>query len=80
MEGEVITLPATVRVQARPHRCRTVSRSATPLDGSAAGFLPKFKRHGIELPDEIFGTLANAIFGVNGDERHGELGPGRSTQ
>jgi hypothetical protein len=31
-------------------------------------FLPKFKRHGIELPDEIFGTASHAMFGINGDQ------------
>jgi hypothetical protein len=31
--------------------------------------MPKFKRHGIELPDDLFGTPSHAMYGVN-DERN----------
>jgi hypothetical protein len=36
--------------------------------GLRPSFLHKFRRHGIELPDDMFGSAATAMFGVNGDE------------
>ena len=34
--------------------------------GLRPSFLHKFKRHGIELPDDMFGSAAHAMFGVDG--------------
>jgi hypothetical protein len=34
--------------------------------GLRPSFLPKFRRHGIELPDDLFGTPVDAMYGVNG--------------
>ena len=81
--------PAAVRVQARAvHRGRQGDRLA-PADRLRPAFLPKFKRHGIELPDDLFGTAAVSMFGASGTdgsvqrlaaERRGEALPGRSAR
>ena len=34
--------------------------------GLRPAFLPKFKRHGIELPDELFGTAPSRCSAING--------------
>jgi len=40
--------------------------------GLRPSFLPKFQRHGIELPENMFGNVANAMFGVDGAEATGQ--------
>ena len=36
--------------------------------GLRPSFLPKFKRHGIELSDDLFGTPSHAMYGIDKDE------------
>ena len=77
MEGDVITLQPLFEFKLeRFTEDGKVIGDLVPT-GLRPAFLPKFKRHGIELPDEIFGTA------VARDVRHqrragcsGELGAG----
>jgi pilus assembly protein CpaF len=68
MEGDVITLQPLFefKLERFTEDGRVVGDLAPT--GLRPSFLPKFARHGIELPDDLFGTPANAMFGVNGDQ------------
>jgi pilus assembly protein CpaF len=68
MEGDVITLQPLFefKIERFTEEGRVIGELAPT--GLRPAFLPKFKRHGIELPDELFGTASHAMFGVNGDQ------------
>src|SRR4051794_3150718 len=68
MEGEVVTLQPLFEYKIE--RFTDDGRVIGDLmpTGLRPSFLPKFRRHGIELPDELFGTPAHAMFGINGDQ------------
>jgi pilus assembly protein CpaF len=67
MEGEVVTLQPLFeyKIERFTDDGRVIG-NLMPT-GLRPAFLPKFRRHGIELPDELFGTPAHAMFGINGD-------------
>ena len=68
MEGDVITLQPLFEFKIeRFTEDGKVIGDLVPT-GLRPAFLPKFKRHGIELPDELFGTASHAMFGINGDQ------------
>jgi len=68
MEGDIITLQPLFEFKIdRFTEEGKVIGDLVPT-GLRPAFLPKFKRHGIELPDELFGTASHAMFGVNGDQ------------
>jgi pilus assembly protein CpaF len=68
MEGDIITLQPLFEFKIdRFTEEGKVIGDLVPT-GLRPAFLPKFKRHGIELPDELFGTASQAMFGVNGDQ------------
>jgi pilus assembly protein CpaF len=71
MEGEVITLQNLFEFKLdRIEEDRRVVGSLRPT-GLRPSFLPKFERHGIVLPAELFGSTAAAMFGVDGVEIDG---------
>jgi pilus assembly protein CpaF len=71
MEGEVITLQNLFEFRLdRIEADRKVVGSLRPT-GLRPSFLPKFERHGIILPAELFGSAAAAMFGVDGAEIDG---------
>jgi pilus assembly protein CpaF len=64
MEGETITLQNLFEFQIeRVEADRTVVGQLEPT-GLRPSFLPKFERHGIELPGHLFGTAMAAMFGA----------------
>jgi pilus assembly protein CpaF len=68
MEGEMITLQDLYefkidRIDADENVVGEIRST-----GLRPSFLPKFERHGIDLPPEVFGTMANAIYGANGHD------------
>ena len=65
MEGEVITLQKLFefKVDHFDAQRRIVGRLYPT--GLRPGFLPKFERHGIELPVSLFGGPAAAVFGAS---------------
>jgi pilus assembly protein CpaF len=66
MEGDVITLqPLFEFKMERFTEDGKVVGDLVPT-GLRPSFLHKFKRHGIELPDDMFGSAAHAMFGVDG--------------
>ena len=69
MEGDVITLQPLFEFKIE--RFTEDGRIIGDLvpTGLRPGFLPKFRRHGIELPDDLFGTPSHAMYGVNGNEQ-----------
>jgi len=68
MEGEMITLQNLYEYKLDYIDADGKSIGTVQSTGLRPGFLPKFQRHGIELPAEIFGTTANAIYGANGHQ------------
>jgi pilus assembly protein CpaF len=68
MESEVITLQDLFA-----YKVERIDESTGKVIGQlrATGlrptFLPKFERHGIQLPPGLFGDMANAMYGVDGD-------------
>jgi len=68
MEGEIITLQPLFefRIDRFTEEGKVIGDLAPT--GLRPAFLPKFKRHGIELPDELFGTASHAMFGINGEQ------------
>jgi pilus assembly protein CpaF len=79
MEGETITLQNLFQFHLdRVEADRTVVGRLEPT-GLRPGFLAKFERHGIEVPDELFGGKLAAMFGAdvrgaNGPWRNGGHG------
>jgi pilus assembly protein CpaF len=66
MEGEMITLQNLFEFKLdRIEADRTVVGALRPT-GLRPSFLPKFERHGIELPLSIFGSMENTVFGTDG--------------
>jgi pilus assembly protein CpaF len=67
MEGDVITLQPLFefKIERFTEDGKVIGELAPT--GLRPAFLPKFKRHGIELPDELFGTATHAMFGINGE-------------
>jgi len=77
MEGETITLQNLFEFQLeRVESDRTVVGQLEPT-GLRPSFLPKFARHGIELPTELFGSAVAAMYGANGN---GQSWNGRGEQ
>jgi pilus assembly protein CpaF len=64
MEGDTITLQNLFEFHVdRVEADRTVVGDLRPT-GLRPRFLPKFARHGIELPPDLFGTPVEAMYGV----------------
>jgi len=68
MEGEVITLQPLFEF--RIERFTEEGKIIGDLlpTGLRPSFLPKFKRHGIDLPEDLFGTHERAMYGVDGGQ------------
>jgi pilus assembly protein CpaF len=68
MEGDVITLQPLFefKIERFTEEGRVIGDLGPT--GLRPSFLPKFKRHGIELPDELFGSPVNAMYGVDGGQ------------
>jgi pilus assembly protein CpaF len=66
MEGDVITLQPLFefKLDHFTEDGRVIGELAPT--GLRPSFLGKFKRHGIELPDDLFGTPLHAMYGVEG--------------
>jgi pilus assembly protein CpaF len=72
MESDTITLQNLFEFHVdRVEADRTVVGELRPT-GLRPAFLPKFARHGIELPGELFGSAAAAMYGAAGEP----FGPG----
>jgi pilus assembly protein CpaF len=77
MEGEMITLQHLFEFKVdRVDADRTIVGRLEPT-GLRPSFVGAFARHGIELPPDLFGTPATAIYGSNGQNgarawTHGE--------
>jgi pilus assembly protein CpaF len=68
MEGDTITLQNLFEFKIDSVEAdRRVVGTLRPT-GIRPSFLPKFERHGIVLPDDLFGTPEVAMFGVNASE------------
>ncbi len=66
MEGDTITLQNLFEFHVdRVEADRTVIGELQPT-GLRPAFLPKFARRGIEVPADLFGSAANAMYGVGG--------------
>jgi pilus assembly protein CpaF len=64
MEGDTITLQNLFEFQIEHVEAdRTVVGQLEPT-GLRPTFLPKFARHGIELPPDLFGSTVAAMFGA----------------
>jgi pilus assembly protein CpaF len=68
MEGDIITLQPLFefKIERFTEDGKVIGELAPT--GLRPAFLPKFKRHGIDLPDELFGTASHAMFGINGEQ------------
>ena len=66
MEGEVITLQKLFEFKIDHFDAERRIVGRLHPTGLRPGFLGKFERHGIDLPLNLFGGAANAIFGTNG--------------
>jgi pilus assembly protein CpaF len=74
MEGDVITLQNLFEFKIdEVTEDRRVIGHLRPT-GLRPSFLPKFERHGVELPGDLFGTPNTAVYGVDGVPA-GELEP-----
>jgi pilus assembly protein CpaF len=67
MEGEVITLQKLFEFKIDHFDAERRIVGRLHPTGLRPGFLGKFERHGIDLPVNLFGGAANAIFGTNGE-------------
>ena len=72
MEGEVITLQPLFEFKLDQFTPDGKVIGELAPTGLRPAFLPKFKRHGIELAEDLFGTPSNAMFGVNGDSNEAQ--------
>ena len=71
MEGETITLQNLFEFHIdRIEADRTVVGRLEPT-GLRPAFLPKFERHGIELPHDLFGSPMAAMFGAGANGANG---------
>jgi pilus assembly protein CpaF len=67
MEGETITLQNLFEFHVeRVEPDRTVVGELLPT-GLRPAFLPKFARHGIELPADLFGSAVAAMYGAGAE-------------
>ncbi len=67
MEGDTITLQNLFEFHVdRVEADRTVVGELRPT-GLRPAFLPKFARHGIEVPADLFGSSLAAMYGAGGD-------------
>jgi pilus assembly protein CpaF len=71
MEGEMITVQPLFEFKLERIDEDGTVVGALRSTGIRPSFLPKFQRHGIELPPNLFGDIANAMFGVDGHEAPG---------
>jgi pilus assembly protein CpaF len=77
MEGEMITLQNLFEFKLdRVEADRRVVGRLEPT-GLRPAFLPKFERHGLELPAATFGSPDNAVFGVRGADNWAVAGEHR---
>jgi pilus assembly protein CpaF len=67
MEGDVITLQPLFEFKLDHFTQDGKVVGDLAPTGLRPAFLPKFKRHGIELAENLFGTPSNAMFGADGD-------------
>jgi pilus assembly protein CpaF len=67
MEGDVITLQPLFEFKLEHFTEDGKVIGTLAPTGLRPAFLPKFKRHGIELADDLFGSPSHAMFGVEGD-------------
>jgi pilus assembly protein CpaF len=67
MEGEVITLQPLFEFKIDHFTEEGKVIGTLAPTGLRPAFLPKFKRHGIELSDDLFGTPSHAMFGAEGE-------------
>jgi pilus assembly protein CpaF len=75
MEAEVITLQNLFEFKIeRVDENRKVIGQLRPT-GIRPSFLPKFERHGLTLPDDLFGTPNTAIYGADGAPHAAGLEP-----
>ena len=66
MEGDTITLQNLFEFEVEQITAdRTVVGSLRPT-GLRPTFVSKFTRHGLELPPDVFGTVAVSMFGTSG--------------
>jgi pilus assembly protein CpaF len=72
MEGDTITLQNLFEFHVeRVEADRTVIGQLLPT-GIRPSFFPKFARHGIELPFDLFGTPMAAAYGANAELRQND--------
>ena len=77
MEGEMITLQNLFEFTTERVEADGTVRGRLDPTGLRPGFLPKFERHGVELPPEAFGGAATAVFGAGSYEARGFAGGDR---
>ncbi len=68
MEGEMITLQNLYEYKLDRIEADGKVVGAIRSTGLRPSFLPKFQRHGIDLPAETFGSMSNAVYGANGHD------------
>ncbi len=67
MEGDMITLQGLYEFRMEEIDADGNILGQIQSTGLRPTFLRKFQRHGLELPDDIFGDAATTMFGINGD-------------
>jgi pilus assembly protein CpaF len=67
MEGDMITLQGLYEFRMEHVDAEGNIVGKIQSTGLRPTFLRKFERHGLEMPEDIFGDAATAMFGVNGD-------------
>ena len=72
MEGDTITIQNLFEFHVeRVEADRTVVGHLLPT-GIRPSFFPKFARHGIELPPDLFGTPLAAMYGADAELRQND--------
>jgi pilus assembly protein CpaF len=71
MEGEMITLQHLFEFELRDGGADGTTIGALRPTGLRPSFLPKFRRHGIDLDAELFGTASETVYGTNGHDANG---------
>jgi pilus assembly protein CpaF len=67
MEGEVITLQKLFEFKVDRYESERIVGGLHPT-GLRPGFLGKFERHGVDMPQSLFGGEAAAVFGARATE------------
>jgi pilus assembly protein CpaF len=68
MEGEMITLQNLFEFKIDHMEADRTVIGRLEATGLRPTFLPRFERHGVALPIDIFGGAEQSVFGVNGAE------------